>query len=233
MPDTFVLTSPSGVLFVGAVVLALVMTGLAAWFAVRGVRERQAARIRYTVGRGLLALTFVAGAAYVAQVAFGMQAARVRLTGEALRVEGVAPGVVVPLDSVQADAAGRVDLRRQGAFRLRRRLRGLDLPGYRVGWFQLINRQRVFAYVTDPTRVVYVPTERDYALLLSVAEPEVFIATLRARAPAGMPTPPTSRSSRRPRGGGAWPCAAEPASLACATRPRRPRPTAPTCRTWP
>ena len=38
--------------------------------------------------------------------------------------------------------------------------------------------EKALVYLTDPSRVVYVPTREDHALLLSVAEPERFLEAL-------------------------------------------------------
>jgi hypothetical protein len=48
-----------------------------------------------------------------------------------------------------------------------------------VGWFETNGRGRVFAMVTNPHQVVYVPTRNEPALLLSVADPARFIQQLR------------------------------------------------------
>ena len=53
------------------------------------------------------------------------------------------------------------------------------MPGYRSGWFRLRDGEKALLYVTDPTRVVYVPTTEGYSVLLSVAEPDVFLSSLR------------------------------------------------------
>ena len=43
-------------------------------------------------------------------------------------------------------------------------------------------RGKALLYLTDRTRVVYVPTREDYTMLLSSHEPERFLAALRAEA---------------------------------------------------
>jgi hypothetical protein len=40
--------------------------------------------------------------------------------------------------------------------------------------------------VTDPTRVAYVPTSNGYAVLVSVADPAAFLASLRKAIQPGM-----------------------------------------------
>ena len=61
---------------------------------------------------------------------------------------------------------------------------GTGLPGYSAGWFRLKNGEKSLVSLTDRHRAVYVPTSRGYALLVSPAEPDSFLAALRRVAPA-------------------------------------------------
>jgi len=53
------------------------------------------------------------------------------------------------------------------------------VPGYRSGWFRLANGTKALLYVTDPNKVVQVPTTAGYTVLLSVAETDQFVAQIR------------------------------------------------------
>ena len=59
---------------------------------------------------------------------------------------------------------------------------GVGLPGYQAGWFRLRRGGKALLFVTDRTRVVFVPTNEGYSVLLSVPDPDVFLRTLRAAA---------------------------------------------------
>jgi hypothetical protein len=61
---------------------------------------------------------------------------------------------------------------------------GTGLPGYRAGWFRLRNGEKALVSLTDTHHVVYVPTSRGFALLLSPAEPDRVLAAVRRVAPA-------------------------------------------------
>jgi hypothetical protein len=52
---------------------------------------------------------------------------------------------------------------------------GTALPGYRSGWFRLANGGKGLLYVTDPAKVVRVPTTEGYTVLLSVEEADQFV----------------------------------------------------------
>jgi Bacterial PH domain len=60
---------------------------------------------------------------------------------------------------------------------------GTAMPGYLSGWFRLRDGEKALLYLTDRTRAVYVPTRSGYSVLLSVTEPERFLARLREIAP--------------------------------------------------
>jgi hypothetical protein len=55
---------------------------------------------------------------------------------------------------------------------------GTGLPGYAAGWFKLANGEKALVYVTTQSEVVYIPTTEGYSLLLSVTEPDRFLARL-------------------------------------------------------
>ena len=54
------------------------------------------------------------------------------------------------------------------------------MPGYKSGWFKLRNGEWGLLFITNPERVALVPTSAGYSVLLSVADPQQFVAALRA-----------------------------------------------------
>lgn len=54
------------------------------------------------------------------------------------------------------------------------------MGGFASGWFRLRDGSKALPYLTDRTRVVYVPTREDYSILPSSHEPERLLAALRA-----------------------------------------------------
>ena len=126
----------------------------------------------------LLILVLVVPASYLAVSAWKARRMHVELSDLGVNVVGeytrfVARDALLPTD------ARIVDIAQDRDFELRRRTNGAGFPGYRVGWFETNGRGRVFAMVTNPHQVVYVPTRNEPALLLSVADPARFIQQLR------------------------------------------------------
>ncbi|HMF09269.1 MAG TPA: PH domain-containing protein, partial [Thermoanaerobaculia bacterium] len=81
-------------------------------------------------------------------------------------------------------AARAVDLRIDTALNPAVRTMGTALPGYRAGWFRLRDGEKALCYLTDASRVAYVPTNAGYAVLVSVEDPAVFLASLKRLAGA-------------------------------------------------
>jgi len=113
----------------------------------------------------------------------GARSTTFELSDDGLRLRGDLYGRLVPWNAIRATDASRVDIS-AGPFRLTLRTVGTALPGYRAGWFRLANGEKALVYVTDPTRVVHVPTTAGYSLLLSVAETDQFLDRLRAMSEA-------------------------------------------------
>ena len=96
-------------------------------------------------------------------------------------------------------AARPVDLTQPGPHELQVRTRGTGMPGYSAGWFTTGGNAKAFVVVTDRSRVAYLPTRSGYSLLLSVADPAEFIATVRRiMTTDAVPTPGSPTASATP-----------------------------------
>ena len=104
---------------------------------------------------------------------------RFELSPEGLAIRGDLYGRRLPAASLLRPQARVVDLTVDQDCRLVARTNGVGFPGYGSGWFQLANGEKALIFVTDKRRVVYLPTREGYALLLSMAEPQQFLAALR------------------------------------------------------
>jgi len=122
----------------------------------------------------LLALILVA----LAYTAYSSRHSRVELAAGSIRLVGDFWGRSIPLQTLIPSQARILDLSKASEYSPRRRSLGTGLPGYASGWFRLSNGEKALVYLTDRTHVVYVPTTAGYSLLLSVREPERFVAAL-------------------------------------------------------
>ena len=84
-------------------------------------------------------------------------------------------GRSIPLEAIELERARVVALDSGSELRPRVRTNGVGLPGLGLGWFKLANGEKALAALTDRRRVLYMPTDQGYALLLSLARPEAFL----------------------------------------------------------
>jgi hypothetical protein len=127
---------------------------------------------------GGVSLLLVALVILMAYVAHSSRNTRFEITATGLKIKGNLYGRTIPLQSLRTDQARILNLNQEDQFRFGRRSNGVNVPGFRTGWFRLKTRERALVFVTDQNRVVYLPTTRDYVLMLSVREPEIFLETL-------------------------------------------------------
>jgi hypothetical protein len=72
-----------------------------------------------------------------------------------------------------------LDLKSDVEFQPKIRKNGIGIPGLKQGWFRLRNTQKALLFVTDVSRVVYVPTHEGYSVLFSTPAPEAFAEYVR------------------------------------------------------
>lgn len=137
----------------------------------------------------LLVLTLAVVGGALAYTLEGSRNASFEVSPAGLRLRGDFYGRLIPAAALRPEAARAVDLRTDPAFQPVTRTAGTAMPGYRAGWFRLRNGERALLYVTDPSRVAYVPTHSGYSVLLSVADPAALLASLRRNAPGAAPAP--------------------------------------------
>jgi hypothetical protein len=110
----------------------------------------------------------------------GAHASRFEIGQDGLRLRGDLYGRLVPRSQLRIREARRVNLVVETELRPGWRRLGTALPGYQAGWFRLRDGEKALLYLTDRTRAVYIPTTAGYSLLLSPADPDAFLARLRA-----------------------------------------------------
>ncbi|MFC2044929.1 PH domain-containing protein [Chloroflexota bacterium] len=71
-----------------------------------------------------------------------------------------------------------INLNIEPEYQLRLRTNGINLPGYQEGWFKLKNNEKALLCITNYTKVVYIPTTKDYSVLLNVNRPDELHQTI-------------------------------------------------------
>jgi hypothetical protein len=127
-------------------------------------------------------LLMVAIMALLGWVAWSAKHSRAEVGGGELRLVGDLWGRRIPIERLALGDARIIDLRSEPDLQPARRTMGTAMGGFASGWFRLRDGSKALLYLTDRTRVVYVPTREDYTILLSSHEPERLLAALRAEA---------------------------------------------------
>lgn len=117
--------------------------------------------------------------ALFAWLAYSSRNTRFEVSTEGLQITSSMYGRMIPASALVVDGARVLDLGRDRQYRPRWRTNGAGLPGYQAGWFKLHNGEKSLLFVTDRKRVVYVPTRDGYSVMMSVPQPEQFVAALR------------------------------------------------------
>jgi hypothetical protein len=113
---------------------------------------------------------------------YSSRATRFEISPAGLSIRGTLYGRTIPWSSMRLDEVRTTSLANAPELKPTRRTNGVGLPGYSAGWFRLPHSGKGLLFVTDPARIVAVPTREGYTLIMSVAEPDAFVAALRRQA---------------------------------------------------
>ncbi len=100
------------------------------------------------------------------------------VSDQGLRIGPGLYGRFIPRDDIDNEGVRVVNLNIETDYQLKWRTNGAVLPGYAAGWFKLKNKGKALVFLTDRSRVVYIPTHKDYSVLLSVREAEELADTI-------------------------------------------------------
>jgi hypothetical protein len=89
----------------------------------------------------------------------------------------------IPYNIIKKDEIKIINLNENYEFKIGFRSNGIGLPGYLEGWFKMQNGRKALLFVTKKENVVYIPTTKDYNVLLSPIKPEEFINQLKQSVP--------------------------------------------------
>ena len=110
---------------------------------------------------------------------YSSQKTNFQVSSQGLRIKGDLYGRLIPQSKLIIESAREINLNQESQYRPKFRTFGTGLPGYQAGWFRLKNGDRALLYLTDYQRVVLIPTTDNYLLLLSIKQPDQFLATLK------------------------------------------------------
>jgi len=91
---------------------------------------------------------------------------------EGLSIKGGLYARSIPRADIVSEEVRVINLDSETDYKPKRRTNGIGLPGYAAGWFKLRNEEKALVFLTDRSRVVYIPTNKDYSVMLSTMEAE-------------------------------------------------------------
>lgn len=141
-----------------------------------GIIPSSSGPVLFTAGISLV-LVLVIG--LLAFIAYSSRNVRFEVSDGGLRISRSLYGRLIPRGDVVADGVRVIDLRVDSQYAPKWRTNGAGLPGYAEGWFKLKNQEKALLFVTDRSRVVYIPTRKGYAVMLSVRETAEFAELIR------------------------------------------------------
>lgn len=176
------------------------LAGLLPAVAAAGLFGYLAAQRGMPATTALIGFAAVVATALLVGAAIGRQMRGHRLVLRASDV-GVATGVhrqLLSYRELQLEQARALDLDEHLEFRPRLKTNGVSLPGFQTGWYRLRNGSRALVARAGGRRVLWIPTTRDFGLLLESAQPpRELLRSLREAAeragPEGAAPPPPAQ----------------------------------------
>lgn len=101
-----------------------------------------------------------------------------KVTDQALEIRGDIYGKKLPKTDLKIDQALIINLDQNKPYQPKWRTNGVGLPGYLSGWFRLKNGEKALLFITKTNQVIYLPTTKGYAVMMSVKQPEELIQAL-------------------------------------------------------
>lgn len=89
-------------------------------------------------------------------------------------------GRSIPLSQLDRASARVVDLASDAELQPVLRTNGVGLPGYKAGWFRLGNDGKALVFIGSGSSAVHIGTTEGYDVLLAPADPQGFLAALKA-----------------------------------------------------
>lgn len=154
--------------------LALLLVGVLPLLVVLGIT------LWMSEGRPLRAvalITCIAAGLVAGLGTWQLVSVRMRIDATSIVLGGGFYRVSVPLDRLGAGE----EIERVRNYTLGIRTNGISMPGLSLGWFHVPGRGRTFAAITDPEKVVSIPTQDGYTVLVSPDDPDSVVDRLRRR----------------------------------------------------
>jgi hypothetical protein len=113
-----------------------------------------------------------------AYIGYASKHGKVYLSQAEIGISGDLYKKKISLASLIRDRIELINLDRVSQYQPKWRTNGTALPGYLSGWFKLNNGEKAFLLVTARDKVIYLPTTKNYSILMSIENSEEFLRDL-------------------------------------------------------
>ena len=121
---------------------------------------------------GAIGIVLILLVGLFAIIGYSSRNAKFEVSDQGLRISGGLYGQFIPREEIEGENAKIINLNTDTEYKPKLRTNGVGLPVYSEGWFKLNNNVKALLFVTDRSKVVYIPTSQDYSILLSVSNAE-------------------------------------------------------------
>jgi len=108
-----------------------------------------------------------------------MGTATFEISGKDLNISNCIYGRVISQNSMVKDKIKLINFAVDKEYATKGRTNGTALPGYLEGWFKLQNREKALLFVTDTSKIIYIPTTEGYSVLISPERHNEFLKALK------------------------------------------------------
>ena len=107
---------------------------------------------------------------------------RFEISGKGLRIRGDMWGQTLAWNDLEVAKARIVSFDAEPALKPKWKTCGTALPGYGSGWFRLYDKSKALIFLSDKKEAVFIPTRKNFSVLLSAENNPAFLAAIQQHA---------------------------------------------------
>ena len=168
--QTFPIKSPPRSASVICAALAIIPIG--DFFIMRNIVP-QMMGLNVFLNGGILALIILLGVS--------IRKTRFEISGKGLRIRGDMWGQTLSWNDLDVVKARIVSFDAEPGLKPKWKTCGTALPGYGSGWFRLYDKSKALIFLSDKKEAVYIPTRKDFSVLLSAENNPALLEAIQQR----------------------------------------------------
>lgn len=106
----------------------------------------------------------------------GLSSSKISFVDETVKIDTVFYGNEISINDINIEG---IKLYTDTDYQLSYRTNGVSLLGVNWGWFKMNNNRKALVFITDISNAVFIPTKRNYDIIVSIEATEKFINNLK------------------------------------------------------